>query len=262
MTDATPLDTDHAAMEAAPEDNARQLRFYQRLAESELYLLLTDEPQGDDISPEIFDVADGRFVLAFDRADRLAQFAGRAVPYVALPGRVLAQMLAGQGVGLGLNLDVAPSAMLIPAEAVAWLNQIGAGAPDPLEARIAELSPPTGLPEALLPALDARLATAAGLAGMAYLAGVTYDSGARSHLLAFIDAPEAAQPALARAVATTLAFSGLEAGMLDVAFFAATDPVAASLARVGLRFDLPNPPQVQPERVVPGSDPDKPPILR
>ena len=128
MTDATPLDTDHAAMEAAPEDNARQLRFYQRLAESELYLLLTDEPQGDDISPEIFDVADGRFVLAFDRADRLAQFAGRAVPYVALPGRVLAQMLAGQGVGLGLNLDVAPSAMLIPAEAVAWLNQIGAGA--------------------------------------------------------------------------------------------------------------------------------------
>ena len=97
---------------------------------------------------------------------------------------------------------------------------------------------------------------------MAYLAGVTYDSGAQSHLLAFIDAPEAAQPALARAVATTLAFSGLEAGMLDVAFFAATDPVAASLARVGLRFDLPNPPQVQPERVVPGSDPDKPPILR
>lgn len=262
MSEATPIDTAHAAMEAAPEDGALRLRFYERISDSELFLMLTEEPRGDDISPEIFEVADGRFVLAFDREERLAQFAGRPAPYAALPGRVLAEMLAGQGVGLGLNLDVAPSAILIPAEAVAWLAEIGFGASDQLEARIEELTPPTGLPEVLLPALDARLASAAGLAEMAYLAGVTYENGLKSHLLAFIGAPEAAQPALARAVAGTLAFSGLEAGMLDVAFFSRTDPVSASLARVGLRFDLPEPEQVELVRAAPGSDPDKPPILR
>jgi hypothetical protein len=50
---------------------------------------------------------------------------------------------------------------------------------------------------------------------------------------------------------------------MDVGFFAATDPVAAHLARSGLRFDLPQ--AVVTARhapVVPGGDPAKPPILR
>ena len=40
MTEETPLDAAHAAMEAAPEDDAARLRFYERLADSELFLLL------------------------------------------------------------------------------------------------------------------------------------------------------------------------------------------------------------------------------
>ena len=49
MTEMTPLDTVHAAMEAAPQDDAARLRFYERLADSELFLLLTEEAQGDNI---------------------------------------------------------------------------------------------------------------------------------------------------------------------------------------------------------------------
>ena len=40
----TPLDLAHAATEAAPQDDAARLRFYERLADGELFLLLEAEP--------------------------------------------------------------------------------------------------------------------------------------------------------------------------------------------------------------------------
>lgn len=259
----TALDTAHGLMQAAPGDDAARLRFFERLADSELFLLLSEEARGETISPETFDLADGPFVLVFDREERLAGFTGRAAPYVALSGRVLARMLAGQGIGLGLNLDVAPSSILIPPEAMEWLDATLGHAPDEVEAGIREVHPPSGLPEALLTALDAKLATGAGLAPVAYLAGVTYADGSRGHLLGFVDALEDARGALAKAAGEALTFSGVEAGAMDVGFFATGESVAASLARVGLRFDLPVP--QSPEREAPrapGSDPDSPPILR
>ncbi|WP_424985260.1 SseB family protein [Microbulbifer sp. S227A] len=263
MNETTPLDTAHAAMEANPDDDAARLRFYERLGDNELFLLLTEEAQDESLSPEVFDVADGQFVLAFDRETRLAQFTGRPAPYAALSGRVLAQMLAGQGVGMGLNLDVAPSSILIPAEALAWLSDTLGNAPDQITSRIAEVSAPLGLPEAVITALDAKLATAAGYARAAYLVGVVHENGSRGHLLGFVAARPETQAALAKAAGEALTFSGIEAGSIDVAFFEETDGIAAKLDRFGLRFDLPVP--AEPETIelrAPGSDPDKPPILR
>lgn len=258
----TPLDDAHAAMEAAPGDDAARLAFHDRLASAELYLLLDREPEdGEALDPRLFETSQGSFVLAFDRVERLSDFAEGSAPYAALSGRILAGMLAGQGVGLALNPGVAPSAYLMPPEAVTWLSETLSEAPDELEARPRELAPPGDLPERLLTALDAKLASARGLARMAYLAGVTWEGGARGHLLAFIDATPGAEGALARAVREALVFSGLEAGALDVAFFAAHDAVAARLARTGLRFDLPRfEARVAP--APPGSDPDAPPRLR
>ncbi|MFC6687736.1 SseB family protein [Jhaorihella thermophila] len=263
MTETTPLDEAHAAMAAAPEDTAARLRFFERLADAELFLLLTEEAQGETISPELFTLEEGRFVVAFDREERLATFAGRVAPYAAISGRVLAGMLGGQGVGLALNPDVAPSSILIPAEALAWLTDTLGRAPDEVEAGIAELTAPEGLPEALVSALRARLAQAGGLARAAWLVGVTYRDGGRGHMLAILDAIDGAQAPLAKAVSEALTFSGVDAGALDVTFVAASDPVAERLARVGLRFDIPRP-KVPEARVIaaPGSDPDKPPILR
>ena len=263
MTETTPLDLAHAAMEGAPDDDALRLRFYERLADSELYLMLTEEPKEDRITPDLFELPDATYALVFDREERLSAFAERAVPYVALSGRAIAGMLAGQGIGLGLNLEVAPSAILIPPPAVDWLVATLAEVPAEVEERIAEFTRPAALPEALLSALDTKLALAAGLARVAFLAGTVAESGARGHLLAFIDAEDGARTALAKAAGEALTFSGLDAGVLDVGFFAAHDPAAAALARVALRFDLPEvaaPERM--ERVAPGSDPDKPPILR
>lgn len=263
MTQETALDLAHAAMETAPEDEAARLRFYERLADSELFLLLGEEPEGDKIKPEVFSTEDGEFVLAFDREERLAEFAGRIVPYVAMSGRMIVQMLEGANIGLGINLDVAPSQMLMPVVALDWLRDTLANNPEQVEAGVEEVLPPKGLPEVLLTALDAKLATAAGLADNAYLVALKYTGGGQGHLLGFVNATEAAQGALAQAVSEALTFSGIEAGALDVGFFEASDEMAARLARVGLRFELPKPEAAEayaPQK--PGSNPDKPPRLR
>ena len=263
MSDLTEIDLAHAAMEAAPEDGAARLRFYERLADSELFLLLEEEAVGDAIRPATFEVEDQTVVLAFDRIERLAGFAGDVSPYAGLSGRGLAAMLAGQRIGIAFNLEVAPSAMLLPAEAVDWLAATLGEGPQELEAKLSAVTPPGQLPEVLLTALDRKLATARGLARSAYLAGVEYEGGGTGHVLAFIGAVEGAEGALSSAVKEALTFSGIEAGALDVMFLRASDSVAASFARVGLRFDLPEP---EAPRAAPGSnpgmDPDMPPKLR
>jgi len=123
MTEQTDLDLSHAAMEAAPGDGAARMRFYAAMADAELLLLLEEEPTGDHLSPQLFAVEEGQFVLAFDTEERLAAFAETTVPYAALSGRVLAGMLSGQGIGLGLNLGVAPSSILVPDDAICWMKQ-------------------------------------------------------------------------------------------------------------------------------------------
>ena len=262
MTENTRLDTAHAAMQSNLDDDAARLRFYERLADGELFLLLKQEPDGDDIEPEVFELEDQSFVLVFDREDRLAEFVGAPAPYAALPGRVIAGMLSGEQIGLGVNLGVAPSSILIPPVALSWLSDTLKSGPEQVEARIAEVHRPSA-PEALVSALDAKLASAGGLALFACLAGVTYSDGRKGHLLGFVDATPGAEAALAGAAQEALSFSGLDAGVMDVGFFAKGDQVSGKLKALGVRFDLPIPEQPQQlVRPAPGSDPEKPPILK
>ncbi|WGH78980.1 SseB family protein [Jannaschia ovalis] len=250
----TPLDEAHAHAEATGADTDR-LRFFERLAEAELHLLL-DDAAGETVTPRLFDVDGARYALAFDLPERLEAFAG-AAPTATLSGRRLAGLLAGETLGLGLNLEDAPSAQLLPPEAVAWLVETLSTAPAEEERRIREIAPPGALPDDLLTALDGKLRLTAGLARTAYLAGVTYEDGVRSHVLGIVDAVPGAEADLARAVSEALIFSGLEAGSLDVTFLRASQPLAATLARHGLRIDLP-----APESAVQLRDPDAPPRLR
>jgi hypothetical protein len=265
-TDTTEIDRAHAAMVADEADDLARLRFYERLSESELFMLLEAEVEGDQISPAMFEAEDQKFVLIFDREARMSEFYGKAIaPYAALSGRGMAQMLEGQRIGMALNMGVAPSAMLVSAEAVDWLAYTLGSDPEEVEGQITQVSAPTGLPDVLLNALDRKLATAAGLAVEAYLCGVTYEGGARGHMLAFVDTIEGAEVALTAAVNEALVFSGIEAGMLDVAHLAGGDPVSERVAKVGLRFDLPMPQMPGSSHGQPGAnpgmDPTKPPKL-
>jgi len=152
---------------------------------------------------------------------------------------------------------------VLPAEAMAWLRDTLAQEAAEVEAKITQVLPPKGLPEILIAAIDSKLATATGMAAGAFLVGVDYSSGGRGHLLAFVGAIPRAQDALVRAASEALTFSGIEAGAMDVGFFGPDDPVVEKLARVGLRFDLPQGDGLQhTPRMPPGADPSKPPILK
>lgn len=256
----TPLDRAHRAMEDAPQDEAARLHFFERLADGELFLLLAEEAADESLHPEVFQLSDGAYVLAFDREERLGAFLGRPAAYAALSGRALAAMLAGREMGIGLNLG-AVSETLLPATAVDWLAATLAAEPSLIDALPKEVRPPAGLPERVLQALTVKLALAGGLARAAWLAAVTYDGGRRGHLLVFADALPGAEAALARAVSEALVFSGIEAGELDVAFLAGTDPNLPAFERAGVRFDLPREAAAEP-RAAPGGDPDRPPRLR
>lgn len=257
----TPLDQAHAAMEAAPEDDTLRMRFLERLVDAELYLLLEAEAEGCAVRPRLFEMGTERLVLVFDRDLRLAEFAGDIAPHATLSGRALMQMLAAEGLGLFLNPEVAPSSFALDATGVAWLAQTLAHGPEERQDQITEVSAPQGLPEPLLRALDQKLATAEGLAQAAFLVRTTNSQGRIGHMLAFLGALPGAEKALAHAVSEALTFSGIEMGSLDVSFFEGTHPIVESLARVGLRFDLPQP-QAPFQGRAPGMDPEKPPILK
>jgi hypothetical protein len=261
MTETTALDQAHA--EAETSDAAR-LRYFAVLADTELYLLLEREAGEEAVEPRLFPVEGGEVALAFDTEARLADFAGDTVAYAALPGRVLAELLGSQGLGLGLNLEVALSATILPPEALRWLTQtLGGEEPGETDRRISRLDPPGALPGELLRALGDRLTRSVGLAERALLAKVAYRDGGSGHLLAIVGARAQSHPALARAVNEALTFSGIEAGVLDLAFFDAGHPVVVRLDRVAMRFDIPAPSEPRPVTpAAPGMDPDRPPKLR
>lgn len=267
MNDKTRLDRAYAAMQADLDDDAARLGFYERLADGELFLLLKTEAAGEHLDPEILDLTGDedlppdQYVLAFDREDRLAAFAETAAPYAALPGRVIAAMMSGSGLGLGVNLG-APSSILIPPAAVDWLAETLVPAPEEVESQVRALNAPLGLSDRLLQGLSEKLATAAGIAAHATLVRASYDDGSTGLVLAFADCAEGAEPALARAAQEAMTFSGSEE-RLDVAFFASGDAALEKIDRVGIRFDIPKPQEPEKKPVqAPGSDPDKPPILK
>ena len=260
MDDDTPLDHAYAAMMADPESDRIGLAFYDRLAGTELFLLLAEEALGDTITPEITEVEGQKYVLAFDREDRLAQFSGGVAPFASLSGRAIAAMLEGQELGLALNPGVAISAFLIDSDDLAWLAQMLSAEPQQIETRARAFHPPD-LSDQLIAALDTRLAAAGGLADFVCLVMVDYADGTVGHMLGFVDALPGTEPALAQLISDVLAFSGDEDAQLDVGFFRDGDDVTSRLARTGLRFDLPDENARYSSHKGPGMDPDKPPIL-
>lgn len=258
----TAIDRAHAAMTQDEADDALRLAFFGVFADAALVLLLEEEAGPETVAPRVIETGGARYVLAFDTDDRLAEFAGRVAPYAGLSGRGLAELLAGQGVGIALNPGVAPSEYLIPADAVDWLTRTLAHAPDLAQARPRAVAPPGDLPPALAASLSRKLEGTGDLARAAWLVAAEYEGGRRGTLLVFVGAEPAAEPALAVAVSEALAFSGLKAGVLDVTFAEADSPLSARVARVGRPVDLPRRPSPDAGPAAPGMDPDRPPILR
>ena len=260
-----------AAMHAAPGDDAARLAFYGVLADSELFLMLEGEADAGALRPRLFALDEGQVALAFDSEAGLADFAGEAVGYAALPGRVLVAMLAEAGLALLVNPDSEDAAML-PGEALAWLaDTLSVPAPAQAQARITGFAPPDlDAPSLarLVPSLERRLSGVPGLQAAA-LASARHagadDGGSKGLVLALSGVPEPARPALARAVSEALVLSGLDEASLDVIFPApgAMAPImAVGLALSPAPFQPPDDPDRRAPRAAPGMDPARPPRLR
>lgn len=255
----TLLDRAFAAMD--PEDDASRLRFLGRLAAAEVFLLLEHEPQGGRIDAQVFPIEPDPVALIFDTEERLTAFTGGPAPYASMSGRAIAALLAPTGIGLGLNLGSGVSDFVLSPQGVAWLADTSVADVAAGEARLTALHPPTGIPDAVIEEIDARMAAFEGQAARAYLARAEAEGGGNLHVLAVIGADEAARTSIAGAVNSALVFSGIEAASLDVMFLDPGGALEARFEAVGLRIDLPEPeaPSVpQP----PGLDPDVPPKLR
>jgi len=256
----TPLDQAFAHMNAAPDAAERRLSFYETLLMAELFLALEAPAEGDAIRPKTFALESGETALAFDLETRMEAFLGGSVDYLTLSGRSLVDLLAGKDIALGLNLGEAPSATLLPAEALVWMAGMAANTGTAAERKPVECRTPFGIPQGLAEALDRKFAACAGLATRAVLADVTYAGGETGTLLAVIGALPEAEEALRRAVAETVSFQG-KTSVLDVVFLGAADRSVAPLTRAGLCFDFPKPASARP-LAAPGSDPENPPKLR
>lgn len=271
------MDLDQAAAQMAQEqagaagNGPAALAFYHALAQAEMVLLLAQEAEGSDLSPQVFDLAAGRIVLGFDSTDRLAAWAQEMglgpQPYASLPGRVIAQQLTQVGdLGLGLNFGAGTaSEMVLPADAIGWLAQMLDVAPAPDMAQIAQVLPLGQLPPGFDGVLARAVAGAGGLAARAVLAKVQYRGGGAAHVLAFFGTDARAQRNLAHAVAEALAFSGLEAAALDVVFPPDDSAAARAILARGRDVPLPAPPSPQAAPAQPrppGMDPSAPPKLR
>ncbi len=260
--DLTPIDRAHLATEAAPHDDAARLHLYAALADSELFLLTIAEASSDTVTPQVYDLADGRFVMAFDSEERLATFSDLPSPYAALPGRVVVRMLAGQGVGIGLNLGVARSSVLLPSDAIDWFAATLARAPDAITVNARRITAPGPVSTALMNSVTHALRA---FAGLAVFADVTGADGRAVLTLALIGGPTDAEEALAQAISEAVAFSGIADQALDLAFVGVRDSRAARLLQVGLALDIPKPgPQPEPAArpAAPGTDRPRPPRLR
>lgn len=253
----TPLDSLCTAPFHELPDVARA-RVLNRLADTELFVALDGDPVEDRARLRLFDLAGGKLAIAADEEERLAGFFGAPTGHVAMPGRALAAMLAPEGVTLMVNPG-ASSEMLLDPGLLAWLAEALAQAPAEDQAAPAQLHPPT--PEmvaALAEPLAARLADMEGLAEAVALVAAHWPDGAEGHMLVLSGAPEEARPLIAKALAELLAFLPPLPAPCDVAF-----DLPLPKGALILRLD-----PVAPEAVpvpgprAPGSDPDKPPILR
>ncbi|SIS62737.1 SseB family protein [Paracoccus saliphilus] len=236
----TALD-DLAATAFHNADSAQRARMLSRLADTELSVALTGEPEGDRIELRIFPLEGGPVALACDGEDRLAGFFGAPVAYAAMPGRVLAGLLRQEGAGLLVNPGH-PSEMLLDADMLDWLTGVLSAAPEAAEARLRLTAPAPATVEALAEPLAARLVDMRGLIGGAALAGVQGKGGPSAHLLLIAGSEAGQQPAIAKALAEALSFLPPQPGGVDISFSDAAPPPGA------LRFELAMPEAPRSER--------------
>ena len=251
----TPLMQAYLRMQASPGEERARMSYFARLADARLSVPLEDASDGERIAPLLTEV-DG--VTCVQVSEDVANLATDGPVHTAeVEGRDLARMLRGSGLGLAVN--GAQGHVLLP-EMVEWFaDALEAQRGDEAEAPVAVYPPRVS--DEFLARLSEKLAAQAGLAEAGWLVEAEYADGARGPLVIVIGVVPGFEGRLRDAVAEAAAFQSGEPVEVTVAFLEADSVAVERIARVGLRFDLPEA-ERQAEPKPPGMDPDVPPRLR
>ena len=226
-------------MSQDPENNDARLNYYGVLADTDLFLLLEQEPSNEILEPKFIQLEGNNFALAFDSEENLSEFYGEAAAFAQITGRVLAKMLLEEKIGLGINLGVSEGELLLPYSVIEWFVSVLEETPDVVQNSPKKFLSANAFPEIMLKVLQEKLEPAVGLFDEIWICGVEYDEDETSHLICLMGAQNSAQQAIVKSINEVLSFTDINLGNIDVAHFNYHDEASSKIRTIGVKLEFP-----------------------
>ena len=232
-------------MSQDPENNDARLNYYGVLADTDLFLLLEQEPSNGILEPKFIQLEGNNFALAFDSEENLSEFYGEAAAFAQITGRVLAKMLLEEKIGLGINLGVSEGELLLPYSVIEWFVSVLEETPDVVQNSPKKFLSANAFPEIMLKVLQEKLEPAVGLFDEIWICGVEYDEDEFSNLICLIGAQKPAEQAMIKSIKEVLSFSDINLGNTDVAQFNYDDEACSIIREIGIKLEFPQVPKLK-----------------
>ena len=226
-------------MSQNPENNDARLNYYGVLADTNLFLLLEQEPRNEILEPKFIQLEGNSFALAFDSEENLSEFYGKAAEFAEVTGRVLAKMLLEEKIGLGINLGVSEGELLLPWEIIEWFVNVLDETPNLIQTTPKKFSPVKAFPEIMFKALQEKLKPAVGLFDEIWMCAVEYNEDETSHLICLMGVQNSAQQAIVKSINEVLSFTDIDLGNIDVAHFNYHDEASSKIRTIGVKLEFP-----------------------
>lgn len=226
-------------MSRNPENNDARLNYYGVLADTNLFLLLEQEPSNEILEPKFIQLEGKNFALAFDSEESLSEFYGEAAAFAEVTGRVLAKMLLEEKIGLGINLGVSEGELLLPWEIIEWFVNVLDEAPNLVQTTPKKFLRTEAFPETLFKALQEKLMPAVGLFDEIWICAAEYNEDESSHLICLMGVQTSAQQAIVKSINEVLSFTDIDLGNIDVAHFSYDDEVCTKIREIGIKLEFP-----------------------
>ena len=209
------------------------------LADTNLFLLLEQEPSNEILEPKFIQLKGNNFALAFDSEENLSEFYGETAAFAEVTGRVLAKMLLEEKIGLGINLGVSEGELLLPWEIIEWFVNVLDETPKLVQTTPKKFLRAIAFPEVLFKALQEKLMPAVGLLDEIWICAVEYNEDETSHLICLMGVQNSAQQAIVKSINEVLSFTDINLGNIDVAHFSYDDEACTKIRQIGIKLEFP-----------------------
>ena len=213
--------------------------YYGVLADTNLFLLLEQEPSNEILELKFIQLEGNNFALAFDSEEKLSEFYGEAAAFAEVTGRVLAKMLLQEKTGLGINLGVSEGELLLPWEIIEWFVNVLDETPKLVQTTPKKFLRAIAFPEVLFKALQEKLMPAVGLFDEIWICAAEYNEDETSHLICLMGVQNSAQQAIVKSINEVLSFTDINLGNIDVAHFSYDDEACTKIRQIGIKLEFP-----------------------